>query len=264
MNVETLPGSGIKKVNEINYRLGKWHIYFEPPPIPCRNSDWHFYHDDYDGAPDANDNRAASLRPQPPAASSQSGIPIAIGFTGTQHGCLQKQLETLGGMLGHAFAAGIEWMENGDCIGADGQAGRLWKGLGLKISLRPCDMPKKRSFLPCDAASSPKPPLVRNRDIVDNCGILIATPGKPYEEQRSGTWATIRYARKLKRPIIIIWPDGSYSTENKPFVALRAAQGTSASGQDAQQLGAKHESAVGGGADHAPAERKRDEERKHG
>lgn len=54
----TIPGNGLKKVSEISYRFGAWHIYFEPPPIPCRNSDWHFYHDDYDGAPDANDNRA--------------------------------------------------------------------------------------------------------------------------------------------------------------------------------------------------------------
>lgn len=54
----TNPGSGLKKVSEISYRFGAWHIYFEPPPIPCRNSDWHFYHEDYDGAPDANDGRA--------------------------------------------------------------------------------------------------------------------------------------------------------------------------------------------------------------
>lgn len=46
------------KQPEGSYRFGDWHIYFEPPPIPCRNSDWHFYHDDYDGAPDANDCRA--------------------------------------------------------------------------------------------------------------------------------------------------------------------------------------------------------------
>ncbi len=41
-----------------------WHIHYDPPPIPSRASDWHFAHDDFDGAPDANDNRyghAASL-----------------------------------------------------------------------------------------------------------------------------------------------------------------------------------------------------------
>jgi hypothetical protein len=45
-------------------RYGDWHIEHNPPPIPMRNCDWQFWHDDYDGAPDANDNRcgaAASL-----------------------------------------------------------------------------------------------------------------------------------------------------------------------------------------------------------
>lgn len=34
-----------------------WHIRHDPPPIPVRNCDWQFWHDDYDGAPDASDNR---------------------------------------------------------------------------------------------------------------------------------------------------------------------------------------------------------------
>lgn len=41
-----------------------WNINYDPPPIPSRDCDWHFAHVDFDGAPDANDNRcghAASL-----------------------------------------------------------------------------------------------------------------------------------------------------------------------------------------------------------
>lgn len=34
-----------------------WYIYYDPPPIPTRNCDWHYVHRDFDGAPDANDNR---------------------------------------------------------------------------------------------------------------------------------------------------------------------------------------------------------------
>lgn len=37
-----------------------YRIYRDPPPIPDRNHDWHFVHEDYDGAPDAIDNRAGS------------------------------------------------------------------------------------------------------------------------------------------------------------------------------------------------------------
>lgn len=36
---------------------GPWRIYYDPPPIPTRNCDWHWCHDDYDGAPDGNDGR---------------------------------------------------------------------------------------------------------------------------------------------------------------------------------------------------------------
>jgi hypothetical protein len=34
-----------------------WEIHFEYPPIPVRDFDWQASHKDYDGAPDANDNR---------------------------------------------------------------------------------------------------------------------------------------------------------------------------------------------------------------
>jgi hypothetical protein len=33
---------------------------------------------------------------------------------------------------------------------------------------------------------------------------LIATPESLTEELRSGTWATIRYARKIKKPCLIL------------------------------------------------------------
>lgn len=36
---------------------GKWRVYFDPAPIPASGMDWAYVHDDYDGAPDANDTR---------------------------------------------------------------------------------------------------------------------------------------------------------------------------------------------------------------
>tara|TARA_R110000868_G_scaffold236522_2_gene490553 strand:- start:497 stop:682 length:186 start_codon:yes stop_codon:yes gene_type:complete len=36
-------------------QFGKWRIYYAPKPY--HNLDWSYVHDDYDGAPDANDNR---------------------------------------------------------------------------------------------------------------------------------------------------------------------------------------------------------------
>lgn len=46
-----------KPTPDSNQRYGKWVIYYDPPPIPIRSSDYHFTHDDYDGAEDGGDRR---------------------------------------------------------------------------------------------------------------------------------------------------------------------------------------------------------------
>ena len=51
----------------------------------------------------------------------------------------------------------------------------------------------------------PKPYLDRNRDIVDACEVLLATPDGP-ERLRSGTWSTVRYARKIGKPVEVRLP----------------------------------------------------------
>ena len=43
--------------------------------------------------------------------------------------------------------------------------------------------------------------LARNREIVGIVDILIAAPQHDAEERRSGTWATVRYARKAGKPV---------------------------------------------------------------
>ena len=44
------------------FDYGDWHIHYDPPPIPSRDCDWHFYHDDFDGAEDGGDNRYGHAR----------------------------------------------------------------------------------------------------------------------------------------------------------------------------------------------------------
>ena len=34
-----------------------FHIWFDPPPIPVREYDWHYQHESFDGAPDGGDHR---------------------------------------------------------------------------------------------------------------------------------------------------------------------------------------------------------------
>jgi hypothetical protein len=52
-------------------------------------------------------------------------------------------------------------------------------------------------------------PLTRNQKIVTDCDVLIACPKAMQEEQRgSGTWMTIRYARKVEKRYVVIYPSG--------------------------------------------------------
>lgn len=61
----------------------------------------------------------------------------------------------------------------------------------------------------------PYPYLTRNRYIVHHATHLIATPAEYHEVQRSGTWSTIRAARRIYMPtFIIIWPNGRVKREN--------------------------------------------------
>jgi predicted Rossmann fold nucleotide-binding protein DprA/Smf involved in DNA uptake len=54
-----------------------------------------------------------------------------------------------------------------------------------------------------------KPYLARNRDIVLETIALIAAPAEPLEQIRSGTWSTVRFAKKQGKTVILILPDGT-------------------------------------------------------
>jgi hypothetical protein len=68
---------------------------------------------------------------------------------------------------------------------------------------------KYRAFFQADIICEPREYIVRDHHMVDLSRRLIATPQTFEEQIRSGTWATIRYARKLRLKITIIYPDGS-------------------------------------------------------
>lgn len=100
---------------------------------------------------------------------------------------------------------------HGDCIGADAQAARIAKDIGYYLICLPGHPKDKtntmfRAFTDFnDEVREPKPFIARDHDIVNESDLLVATPVGE-EEIRSGTWTTIRYARKKKKPIEIIMP----------------------------------------------------------
>jgi predicted Rossmann fold nucleotide-binding protein DprA/Smf involved in DNA uptake len=61
------------------------------------------------------------------------------------------------------------------------------------------------------------PPLERNRVIIKRVYGLLACPKTDDEELRSGTWATVRYARKAGVPVYIIKQDGRIVADQTTF-----------------------------------------------
>lgn len=144
-----------------------------------------------------------------------------IGFTGTREGMTIDQWYRVEWLLFRRFETGKpnEW-HDGDCIGADTQAHGAVERLGMNAfdivtHGHPCNLPGDvRAFNEYDRMHEVKPPLVRNRDIVDAVDLMIAAPGGFEEVMKgSGTWATIRYARRNKKRLIIVWPDGTFTEE---------------------------------------------------
>jgi hypothetical protein len=135
-------------------------------------------------------------------------LKLSIGFTGTQEGMTSEQKQAVIKMLTQ-LKEEISEVHHGDCLGADADFHRIAIGLNLPVILHPPIKPDKRAYCSDWVEARPKKDyLVRNKDIVDDSDVLIATPRHPKEELRSGTWATVRYAKRIKKRVVIILPDG--------------------------------------------------------
>jgi hypothetical protein len=143
-------------------------------------------------------------------------IDYTIGFTGTRKGMDASQLETFTRLMLEVKKWCAEKkmrpvFRHGDCIGADDQAATTASILGFYVIAHPCILSEQRAYNPnSNEVMIPKDPLVRNRDIVDKSDYMFCVPKEAVTEQeplRSGTWATIRYARKQRKGrFAIIYP----------------------------------------------------------
>ena len=129
---------------------------------------------------------------------------MRVSFTGTREGMSEKQKNDIGKW------ATANWKEisifaHGNCMGADFEAHTIFRsicGPELRIAIFPSTCIRTQMPIPSDAwhVAPPKAPLDRDRDIVDcGCDILLAAPFQVHEVRRSGTWATLRYARDRKK-----------------------------------------------------------------
>ena len=132
--------------------------------------------------------------------------PKPFAFTGTRLGLTDEQVAGLHMSLTNLP---ISELHHGDCIGADETAHNMAVKLGIPVVLHPPKSSKYRAFCASEKFLPPEDYIVRNHAIVNAAVRLVACPAQDYEVRRSGTWATIRYAKKQKKSIWIVWPNGN-------------------------------------------------------
>ena len=129
---------------------------------------------------------------------------LDLAFTGTRNGMETKQAFTVRLLLARKKPRSVH---HGDCKGADAEFHAMALKQGCKIIIHPPTVSTLRAFLSGEK-KPPKPYLERNQDIVDSSSELIAAPETEREVTRSGTWSTVRYARKKGKLISIVLPSG--------------------------------------------------------
>lgn len=136
---------------------------------------------------------------------------MLVGFTGTQNGMTELQQAGVLALL-HGCGPDDEF-HYGDCIGADHEAFEMAEKLDMVTVCHPPIIQAKRAFTRAQIMLTPRAYLERNHAIVLACDWLIAAPSGMDEELRSGTWATVRAARKQKKTIWFAFPDGTIKEE---------------------------------------------------
>jgi hypothetical protein len=140
-----------------------------------------------------------------------------IGFTGTRYGMSEAQQAAVLALLVHEIevanlSISVVTLHHGCCEGADKQFHAIGKQQGTRIVGHPMigtQWQATHLYVECDELRTPKQPLVRNGDIVEESRrAMIAAPFEDVAQDRGGTWATIRMARKAKRPLAIVWRSG--------------------------------------------------------
>lgn len=135
---------------------------------------------------------------------------MILAFTGTQQGMSNRQLRVLKDLI-ESFRP--DHVRHGGCIGADEEFHTLCLGMStvLYMDVWPSNIKGKVAVLADSPfvriiVHEPKPPLLRNLDIVAGADHLIACPSDAVEKLRSGTWATVRLSTRYDIPCTVIKP----------------------------------------------------------
>ena len=138
----------------------------------------------------------------------------SVGFTGTRKGMNDRQQ--------YQLTAILNWL----LLDADLLVGELHHGAGPGVNGQPsADQQAAQIAIKVGWVAVAHPPaektaaamLARNVEVVDAVKLLIAAPETDVEVRRSGTWATIRYARERGIPVLILWRGTGVVPARRPW-----------------------------------------------
>ena len=106
---------------------------------------------------------------------------------------------------------------HGGCVGGDEQFHHLCKKFGWRVEVLPGPtIEGKICYADADYIYPPAPHMQRNKSLVAFAHWMYAAPYEREPQEHGGTWKTIGFARKAKRPLTIVYHDGNFTTENTP------------------------------------------------
>ena len=137
---------------------------------------------------------------------------MKLSITGTRRGLSDFQFNFINDFIFNNKE--VNTVVHGAAHGVDSELHRIAYMGGVGIEIYPAnDVPSNLPNLEYaeDIVIHPYgTALERNKLIVCRGDMLIGFPKQDYEELRSGTWAAIRYARKIDKPRLIVYPHGYF------------------------------------------------------
>jgi len=141
-----------------------------------------------------------------------------VGFTGTRRGMTQEQRTVFMNLMRQLAPTELH---HGNCIGSDAEAEAIVDRYHQDCTIHRhpplsnvCENIRTELKIGSLVTHPRKGYLQRDDDIVKCSEVIVATPKSTTEEMKgSGTWYTVRQARKMGRKLFIIFPDGSIQEE---------------------------------------------------
>lgn len=146
-----------------------------------------------------------------------------LGVTATRKGLTNPQIACASYLM---LKINPELMHHGCAEGGDRQLDEMARVAGVKrlgfpsfdnqenwATRRDSGLAVYRSGRTGDLLST-----AERNEVISRAEFFIGFPAGFEEEQRSGTWQTIRMRGRTKHPYLIAWPDGSYTRHEGKFV----------------------------------------------